>query len=293
MATCPPCDTRVCAISDEIVVNYSLQTSIAFNTTTITVIVECLPGYYYPAGDCPTVVNYPPGTFVIPVPPTGGGPIVIALMGCTSMVQIVLPAGSSAAAVAAAAQSVILQVAQQQALCDVLPPVPPGDGPDGPIPPGDGGGPIPPNPVPSFFNQAVYYFCDLGSVINYTGVVPGWLTVDTVNNRLVMLAGTVGGTTQALANTSAQNTLNNFGDARIIAGELTCVCITNSATLPAGTVGVAYSVILTEASPGAGTFSLSSGTLPAGLSLNPNTGEIAGTPTTAATSVFIITYTPV
>ncbi len=63
-------------------------------------------------------------------------------------------------------------------------------------------------------------------------------------------------------------------------------------TLPAATVGSAYSQIL-AATGGATpyTWSLASGTLPAGLSLNGTTGVISGTPTTAGTSSFTVRVT--
>ena len=58
-----------------------------------------------------------------------------------------------------------------------------------------------------------------------------------------------------------------------------------SMTIPVGTVGVAYSTTLNatgvQASNG---YSVASGTLPAGLSLNATTGAITGTPTTNGTS---------
>jgi hypothetical protein len=67
------------------------------------------------------------------------------------------------------------------------------------------------------------------------------------------------------------------------------VTITSS-TLPGGTVGAAYSAAL-SASGGSGTFvwSVSGGTLPAGLALNASTGAISGTPSTAGTFTFVVT----
>ena len=67
----------------------------------------------------------------------------------------------------------------------------------------------------------------------------------------------------------------------------TAPVISSTSPLPAGTQGVAYSTTLT-ASGTAPTWSVTSGTLPAGLSLS-NSGVISGTPTTAGTSTFTVT----
>jgi hypothetical protein len=59
------------------------------------------------------------------------------------------------------------------------------------------------------------------------------------------------------------------------------VAITTSSPLPTGTVGVAYSQTLSaRGGTGQYTWSLSSGSLPGGLSLNPATGQIGGQPST-------------
>lgn len=62
--------------------------------------------------------------------------------------------------------------------------------------------------------------------------------------------------------------------------------------IAAGVVGQAYSseVMVTGGTPPY-TFAVISGSLPTGLSLDPNTGAITGTPTTAATSNFVIQAT--
>jgi hypothetical protein len=76
-------------------------------------------------------------------------------------------------------------------------------------------------------------------------------------------------------------------------GVSVCPIITvNPATLPDGAVGAAYSQTV-SASGGTSpyVFSLSSGTLPSGLSLNGSTGAITGTPTAAGTFTFTITAT--
>jgi Ice-binding-like/Putative Ig domain len=81
------------------------------------------------------------------------------------------------------------------------------------------------------------------------------------------------------------NNVNTCGPAAV------CAVITvNPATLPNGSVGTAYNQSV-SASGGTApyTFSVSSGALPNGLVLNPATGAITGTPTTAATFNFTIT----
>jgi hypothetical protein len=57
---------------------------------------------------------------------------------------------------------------------------------------------------------------------------------------------------------------------------------------PAGTVGSAYSLPMTANLPDAKTWSIVSGTLPPGLSLNSSSGAITGTPTTAGSYPFTV-----
>jgi C1A family cysteine protease len=65
----------------------------------------------------------------------------------------------------------------------------------------------------------------------------------------------------------------------------------NTASLPGGTVGVAYSQTLSASGTAPITWSVASGTLPTGLSMNAATGVISGTPTTASASNFTVRAT--
>lgn len=66
----------------------------------------------------------------------------------------------------------------------------------------------------------------------------------------------------------------------------------STATLPDGTIGVAYSqTLIANGGTSPYTWAVTVGALPAGLTLAGATGVISGTPTTAATSTFTVTVT--
>jgi hypothetical protein len=74
---------------------------------------------------------------------------------------------------------------------------------------------------------------------------------------------------------------------------ISCPAITLSpSVLPDGYVGVAYNqTIVASGGTAPYTFTISSGTLPAGLNIDSSTGVISGTPTTVGSSPFTITAT--
>ena len=67
--------------------------------------------------------------------------------------------------------------------------------------------------------------------------------------------------------------------------------VTSSGTLTAGSLNNAYSQNVSATGDGTITYSITSGSLPTGLSLNSSTGAITGTPTVEGTSNFTITAT--
>ncbi|MGW3816935.1 calcium-binding protein [Streptomyces sp. NPDC005046] len=63
-----------------------------------------------------------------------------------------------------------------------------------------------------------------------------------------------------------------------------------TASLPAGTIGTPYSAtIATSGGVGTPSFGVTSGALPPGLTLNPGTGQITGTPTATGSFPFTVT----
>lgn len=84
-----------------------------------------------------------------------------------------------------------------------------------------------PQPVPlaTHFKNATIYFnnvCGSGDTLSFTGSVPGWITLDIPGNRFVGAAGTFGGQTQALADSTAQSSLNQFVTFNLANGTVVC-----------------------------------------------------------------------
>ena len=115
-----------------------------------------------------------------------------------------------------------------------------------------------------------------GLALNPSGVVTGTPTAAGTTALTVKVADSAGGTaTKAF-------TLN------VAAPNVQPLSITTSA-LPGGTVGTAYNAQLAATGgTGSKSWSITSGTLPAGLSLNPSTGVISGTPAVPGTSTMTV-----
>ena len=115
----------------------------------------------------------------------------------------------------------------------------------------------------------------LGLSLNSSGIISGTSTAVGTTTITVRVTDSAGGT----ATTDLSLSIRQVGALRI----------TTLSPLPAGTVGTAYSLTL-AASDGIGALSWSvvSGALPAGITLNPSTGQLSGTPTMQGTSLFTI-----
>ena len=72
-------------------------------------------------------------------------------------------------------------------------------------------------------------------------------------------------------------------------GTTTTTTVTVTGTTHSGTVGTAYTAVTFTAAGGSAPYTYTvAGSLPAGLTLNPSSGVLSGTPTTAGTSSFMI-----
>ncbi|HNG31486.1 MAG TPA: putative Ig domain-containing protein, partial [Blastocatellia bacterium] len=121
------------------------------------------------------------------------------------------------------------------------------------------------------------------------GNLPAGLTLNPSTGVISGLP-TVTGTSTFIVKAKAANGCEATGTHTLT---LTCPTVTLSpTTLPNGQTGTAYNQSLTVSPTGGNyTFAVSSGSLPAGLTLNPATGVISGTPTANGSSTFTVTAT--
>jgi hypothetical protein len=111
-----------------------------------------------------------------------------------------------------------------------------------------------------------------------TGAITGTPTTSGASNFTIRA-------TDAKGNVGARGYTVNIGN-----NSLTL----NPVSLPNGTQGTPYSqTLIVNGGTGPYSFSMASGSLPAGLSLNPNTGVIGGTPTGSGPATFTIVATDI
>jgi len=140
--------------------------------------------------------------------------------------------------------------------------------------------------------------------VSLSNAVASSLTITDNGTSLTVITITAGQTTASFSISGGSNAASHTVIATLTGGTsasttytapVACtVCTTNIATstLPTGQVGAAYSrTLVTTGGTLPYTYTVSAGTLPAGLTLNPTTGIISGTPTTAATSSFTVKVT--
>ena len=280
------CNRKECPEMPGDLTIYNLQDALYFNGTTLSFLVNCPAGYACAPGTFPKLFSYPPGTFSIPKPPTSNGfPIVISMQGCSSLVSRTLPAGASQADQDLAALQVLNSVAQQQSECDAVASMPSGAKLPAPI-------------TLSDINLQCCLKVPIGVTIvaasnppdaPYTMSVypkPSWMvTVPSSNSLFLNGIPTPSGLIPFRVFASGTN---SYGEKDYI---LDVFGISNATALTGGNVGYDYSVQLNYdgvlVGAGINVFTVTAGSLPAGLSLS-SSGLISGIPTTVDSAAFTV-----
>jgi hypothetical protein len=120
--------------------------------------------------------------------------------------------------------------------------------------------------------------------------LPAGLSIDAASGAITGTPTTAGSSTVTITVTDSSNPAHLSASKTLsinIAGQL---AITTT-SLPSGVVNTAYAGVTLAATGGVTPYTWSATGLPAGLTLNASTGQIAGTPTTATTNTVTITVT--
>lgn len=124
-----------------------------------------------------------------------------------------------------------------------------------------------------------------------TGTLPNGLTLNPTTGLISGTPSAAGTFPFTITATDANNCPGSRSYSIVIAGPPGCPVITvNPATLPPGVIGTPYSQTISAVGGTAPyVFTVTSGALPNGLTLNLNTGVLSGTPTTPGQFNFTIT----
>ena len=119
-----------------------------------------------------------------------------------------------------------------------------------------------------------------------SGALPAGLTL---NAGTGVISGTPTGSGSSTFTVHALDSDGNAGARSYTVNIGTASLTLNPASLPNGTQGVAYSqTVVASGGSGGYSYSVTSGSLPAGLTLNASTGVIGGTPTATGSSTFTV-----
>jgi len=121
-----------------------------------------------------------------------------------------------------------------------------------------------------------------------TGALPAGLSLNAATGAITGTPTTAGAYSFTITATDA----NSLTDDQSYSGTIGAGVTITTTSLPTPVIGVAYNqTVATSGGTAPVTFAVTTGALPAGLSLNAATGAITGTPTTAGAYSFTITAT--
>lgn len=278
-----PCAAKECANTLGDLAIYNLDDALLYNGVALSLLEQCPTGYYCAPGFFPRVFTYPSGTFSVFLPTSGSGfPQVLSAKGCESVITRVAPARATAAQIAALGNSIIAKLAEQQARCDAVTLA----GPRLPI-------------TITLSDLSTIYFCKdvAGAATISTSPAatqfflqgkPSWMNFTSSNGVLTITA-----TPPAYGDTS----FTVIATGPLSTGQktytLTCIGIQNTSPLPGATSGAAYSeYLIADNIPGTTyLWTVTSGSLPPGLSINQDTWNLEGTATVEGSYAFTLTFT--
>jgi len=119
------------------------------------------------------------------------------------------------------------------------------------------------------------------------GALPAGLSLNSFTGEVSGVPTAIGSSTFTVTATNSEGTDDQVLTI-VIAGVAPVISTTS---LPDGTLGAPYSQVVESTGDEAPSFAVTAGALPAGLSLNPVTGEISGTPTASGAFTFTVTAT--
>lgn len=280
---CPTCQVLDCSTPIDVQL-YSLQSGLIFTNSTLSFVLGCPIGYVCHSSGYPITIVIPPGRIRLPVPPTRFPTtfaIVLSLRCCQSTLSRTVPTGSTQAQIEAIANAMILECAAQEAACDVIT-QPPCPGCPPPTPEDPPGGTTNVRVDLQNSAQTASKVCGAGMTGSISVTIPAGRFAAVLWNPTAAFVA------------AQQLVLNNWAlsTAQTQVNAITPPSITDSSPLPSGAIGVAYSHDLSgsDGDPPY-TFSIASGSLPNGLSMNSSTGLISGTPTMNGNSAFVVRIT--
>ena len=167
--------------------------------------------------------------------------------------------------------------------------------------------------APTEFSPTTISTATVGSSYDYTigangspaptyavtlGALPAGLSLNPTTGAITGTPTTAGAYSFTVTATNASGSTEQAFSGTVLAAAVPAGGTTATApssftttTIVSATVGSSYDYTVSANGSPAPTYAVTSGALPAGLSLNPTTGEITGTPTTAGAYSFTVTAT--